>query len=115
MSLRDEAIKAMCLGCDRESCRRDGGAALDGLLDWLRKKAAVDDGPNPSPFSAHVGPRCLNCGCPEATQAAWDDLEDGGGTNLCWGHCESIAGAGDGTIVNPQWLRLCDLLSEEER
>ena len=38
MSLRDEAIKAMCLGCDRESCRRDGGAALDGLLDWLRGK-----------------------------------------------------------------------------
>ena len=55
MSLRDEAIKAIItamdaaeaesLGCDCESCRRGAGAALDGLLDWLRtqNEMSTDD------------------------------------------------------------------------
>ena len=55
MSLRDGAIKAMidaladaeaeCLGCDCEVCRRGAGAALDGLLDWLRGQTLDEEPP----------------------------------------------------------------------
>lgn len=33
----------------------------------------------------HIGPPCKRCGRPQATQAAWDELQGGEGPGLCWG------------------------------
>jgi hypothetical protein len=40
----------------------------------------------------HAGPRCECCDRPTATAAAWEELPEEAGANLCWGphHCPPV-------------------------
>ena len=56
-------------------------AKIEALYNSGRGDSPIDD---PRFMSEKT---CRGCGRPLPTDAAWDELEDGNGTNLCWGDC----------------------------
>jgi len=56
-------------------------AKIEALYNRGRGDSPVDD---PLFMSEKT---CRFCGRPTPSDAAWEELEDGNGTNLCWGDC----------------------------
>jgi len=72
-------------------------------IDELIQQIKGNEGDSPVYDVMYLGPTCKNCGLSIATEAAWNDLEDEDGTNLCWSECEANP---DTTITRADALQL---------